>query len=158
MVSALDRDGRSEEYWSIWRRVAEIVHIPAPEPNISEIPYRGGVLPLRRIVCTEAQCRRCDKGLGGFKFPWLGPWSKMAAVVEPAEDMAKGPFCARGRGSPKPNTLNQLWHPTGDRGVQSSPETQPLRPKPSCFSLGFIYLNPKPESLNPLEKAVIVSA
>ena len=69
--------GRDHE----WQRVAEVAHVPAPEPSISTVVLRGRLLPIRRVVCVDATCARCI----------LGPWSKRAIVVHSPE---QGPAAA----------------------------------------------------------------
>ena len=38
--------------------------------------------PLRRIPCTEVPCSRCERRLGGLRFPWVGTWTRRAVVVQ----------------------------------------------------------------------------
>ena len=84
-MSDLARKGRQDELWSIWSRVAEITHLPAPSPSITDFDFLGSKVPVRRIVCTQAGCDRCGRARGGYQFPFLGPWSKSAAIVEEPE-------------------------------------------------------------------------
>ena len=84
-MSDLARQGRQDELWSIWSRVAEITHLPAPSPSITDFDFLGSKVPVRRIVCTQAGCDRCGRARGGYQFPFLGPWSKSAAIVEEPE-------------------------------------------------------------------------
>ena len=84
-MSDLARQGCQDELWSIWSRVAEITHLPAPSPSITDFDFLGAKVPVRRIVCTQAGCDRCGRARGGYQFPFLGPWSKSAVIVEEAE-------------------------------------------------------------------------
>ena len=38
--------------------------------------------PIRRIPCAEVPCTRCERRLGGFRFPWVGTWTRRAVVVQ----------------------------------------------------------------------------
>ena len=42
----------------------------------ASFPHSGRQVPLRRFVCVAPECRRCNQGVGGFQFPFLGPWSR----------------------------------------------------------------------------------
>jgi hypothetical protein len=62
----------------LWNSVFEIVHLPAPPPDVIGVP---GLPPLHRAVCTNIPCQRCDSKLGGFQFPWLGTWCHRGVIV-----------------------------------------------------------------------------
>ena len=64
----------------LWNQVFEVVHKLWPEANPIDIP---GLPPIRKVVCTSTECRRCNLHLGGYTFPFLGLWSKRATVVVP---------------------------------------------------------------------------
>jgi len=87
----LDRAGRRSVYWSIWNQVCEITHLPVSDVPLLELRFGDVTVPLRRFVCTKADCRRCREGLGGFQFPFLGPWTRRRVV--PEEGLS--PFDAR---------------------------------------------------------------
>ena len=64
----------------LWNSVVEIVHIPVPEQPVREFQ----ALPaMRRITCSEVGCAQCEQQRGGFRFPWLGVWTRRFAVVQP---------------------------------------------------------------------------
>eukprot|EP00435_Cladocopium_sp_Y103_P072503 s50_g40.t1 len=42
-----------------------------------------GLPQLCRAPCTLPNCVRCDRQLGGFKFPWLGTWNSRGVIVPP---------------------------------------------------------------------------
>ena len=47
---------------------------PPPAPRIDrEDLHRVWVLSQR--MCTDLYCMRCRSGRGGYKFPWIGPWT-----------------------------------------------------------------------------------
>ena len=79
-IRALLEDGQSGAAAVLWNSVAEIVHVPVPERPVQEFKAPP---PMRRITCSEAGCDRCSRQQGGFRFPWLGTWTRRFVVVQP---------------------------------------------------------------------------
>ena len=52
---------------------------PPPAPIINREDLQR-VWELRQVPCKDLYCRRCRSGRGGYKFPWIGPWTCPATV------------------------------------------------------------------------------
>ena len=79
-VRALLIDGELATAEVLWSSVYEVVHFPVPVDFTQEF---SGLPPMRRVACTTVDCARCNQQLGGYQFPWVGLWTKAAAVVRP---------------------------------------------------------------------------
>ena len=56
-------------------------HFP---PHFDRLPELPGILPPVRVAaCGAADCVRCQTGRGGFQFPWIGPYTRRAVLVDP---------------------------------------------------------------------------
>ena len=75
-MGELDRAGRENHFWKMWGAVWEVCHLPIPDEVLTHLSCGGRQVPLRRFVCVAPECRRCHQGVGGFQFPFLGPWSR----------------------------------------------------------------------------------
>ena len=75
-MGELDRAGRESHFWQMWGAVWEVCHLPVPDEVLTHLSLNGRQVPLRRFVCVAPECRRCNQGVGGFQFPFLGPWSR----------------------------------------------------------------------------------
>ena len=78
-VRTLLAEGREPEARQWWASVVEFVHLPPPEEQVVEI---RGLPPMQRVACSIRGCQRCLERRGGFRFPWIGPWSRRSIVVE----------------------------------------------------------------------------
>ena len=79
-VRTLVENGHMEDAAELWDSVAEVVHMPVPESPLREF---ASLPPMRRIPCCVEDCTRCREQRGGFRFPWLGVWSRRSLVVQP---------------------------------------------------------------------------
>lgn len=79
-VQKLVAEGDGDTALALWCSVVEIVHLPPPPGNILEIP---GFPPMLRIGCADTECRRCAEQRGGFRFPWIGCWTRRGTLVRP---------------------------------------------------------------------------
>ena len=80
-IHGLLEQGRMSDAITLWDSVVEIQHLPIPdEPLLS--PIRG-LPPMRKSVCCEVGCLRCEQRRGGYRFPWVGVWTRRFAVVWP---------------------------------------------------------------------------
>ena len=75
-MGELDRAGRESHFWQMWGAVWEVCHLPVPDEVLTHLSLSGRQVPLRRFVCVAPECRRCNQGVGGFQFPFLGPWRR----------------------------------------------------------------------------------
>eukprot|EP00439_Symbiodinium_sp_Y106_P030480 s6667_g3.t1 len=75
-MGELDRAGRENHFWKMWGAVWEVCHLPIPDEVLTHLSCGGRQVPLRRFVCVAPECRRCHHCVGGFQFPFLGPWSR----------------------------------------------------------------------------------
>ena len=71
-------NNQREEAMELWQSVVEVVHFPPPPGNVLEAP---GFRPMLQIGCADPECRRCLKKRGGFRFPWLGVWTRPGTLV-----------------------------------------------------------------------------
>ena len=72
--------GEHHEAALLWGSVLEIQHYPPPPPGLIEgLP--PGVPAVRTMPCSEVGCQRCREGLGGFRFPFVGTFSRSSVVV-----------------------------------------------------------------------------
>ena len=62
----------------LWTSAVEVVHKPWGRLPMVRPP---GLPPLRWSPCMDATCQRCLEQKGGFKFPWLGPWTRRRVLV-----------------------------------------------------------------------------
>ena len=62
----------------LWTSAVEVVHKPWGRLPMVRPP---GLPPLRWAPCMDATCVRCLGQQGGFKFPWLGPWTRRRVLV-----------------------------------------------------------------------------
>ena len=62
----------------LWESVVEIDHHPALPLSALSIE---GLPPIKRMPCLVQPCTRCSTKRGGFKFPWIGLWTKRAVLV-----------------------------------------------------------------------------
>ena len=67
---------RESHFGQMWGAVWEVCHLPVPDEVLTHLSLNGRQVPLRRFVCVAPECRRCNQGVGGFQFPFLGPWSR----------------------------------------------------------------------------------
>ena len=81
-LEALNRTGEALE---LWRSVVEVQHLPATLAIKDPEQYPR----MRRSVCTVPGCLACQRGWGGYKFPWLGLWCQEAVVLKPNESITK---------------------------------------------------------------------
>ena len=80
-IHGLLEQGRMSDAITLWDSVVEIQHLPIPdEPLLS--PIRG-LPPMRKSVCCEVGCLRCEQRRGGYRFLWVGVWTRRFAVVWP---------------------------------------------------------------------------
>lgn len=78
-VRWLLRAGRAAEARILWESVVEVIHNGTnPNVEILGIPELPGVC---RVPCMESPCRRCDTRRGGFRFPFVGIWTKTAVLA-----------------------------------------------------------------------------
>ena len=73
-------------------------HPPAP---VVVRPDLGKTYTMRTVPCEDMFCQRCISGLGGYKFPWIGPWTCPSiigdALTSPAELVRRARECGCGR-------------------------------------------------------------
>ena len=81
-LEALNRAGEALE---LWRSVVEVQHLPATLAIKDPEQYPR----MRRSVCTVPGCLACERGWGGYKFPWLGLWCQEAVVLKQNESITK---------------------------------------------------------------------
>lgn len=79
VVDLLKR-GHREEAAKLWDSVFEVIHRVWWDGPLIEVPE---LAPMRTVVCTDPECRRCQDGRGGFIFPFLGAWSARGVVIPP---------------------------------------------------------------------------
>ena len=77
-LSALWTRGEREQFWAFWVVCPLVEHLPPPDVPIFDIPLGEGAIPVRRIVCTQAGCARCESGRGGYQSP---SWGHGAGVL-----------------------------------------------------------------------------
>ena len=99
-AAQLLQDSRVEEFWLPWRSVAEVVHVPPTPMPAADVNFAGGRIPIRRIVCTQVPCARCDSARAGFQFPWLpargtSPQDAYAAYSRCHDGLSREAFQAR---------------------------------------------------------------
>ena len=63
----------------LWASVVEIDHHPALPISALSIE---GMPPIKRMPCLIEPCQRCSTKRGGFRFPWIGLWTKRAVLVQ----------------------------------------------------------------------------
>ena len=79
-VTTLVLAGRMDEARVLWGSVFEVVHLGVdPAMPVLQDPR---LPPLRRIPCCVKPCRRCESALGGFKFPFVGLWTRRAVFAQ----------------------------------------------------------------------------
>ena len=75
-VLQLQLRGEHDKAWNLWDSVFEVVHLgidPAtPVLQNLDLP------PVRRMPCCRPHCERCSQGRGGFRFPFIGVWTRKA--------------------------------------------------------------------------------
>lgn len=85
-VSGLLRQERLVEARQLWASVCHVIHLGSDPMDsiegLDELPQ------VPRVPCVELQCQRCDSRRGGFKFPWLGLWTKHAALAQSSDTPA----------------------------------------------------------------------
>ena len=59
--------------------IYEVIHEGCdPEISVLEVGY----LPdMRRVPCSVTPCISCEQKRGGFVFPWVGIWTRRAALA-----------------------------------------------------------------------------
>ena len=63
---------------------------PIHEPHFSDAEFVvGGLPPLEECLCTLSPCPRCEQGRGGFRFPWLGIWTRRSVLAQPGASPAE---------------------------------------------------------------------
>ena len=77
-VQQLEASGQRDAALELWCSAVEVVHMPPPPGNILQVP---GFPPMLQVGCSEANCRRCAEQRGGFKFPWIGSWTRRGTLV-----------------------------------------------------------------------------
>ncbi len=78
-VRSLQDAGRTELASEVWASVVEVVHLPAPDDPVLDLP---GLPALKRMPCVEVDCDRCRRSRSGFRFPWVGVWCRRAVLVD----------------------------------------------------------------------------
>ena len=79
-VRSLLRLGRLVEARTLWESVVEVIHNGTnPNVEVLGIPELPGIL---RMPCMESPCVRCDTRRGGFKFPFVGIWTRTAVLAQ----------------------------------------------------------------------------
>ena len=64
----------------VWESVVVFIH----EPHIPDAEFVvDGLPPLEECPCTLSPCPRCEQGRGGFRFPWLGVWTRRSVLAQP---------------------------------------------------------------------------
>ena len=56
--------------------------------------------PIPWVPCREEGCLRCREGRGGFRFPWIGVWSRRHCVTMPGATAAQAWIAYHGSPSP----------------------------------------------------------
>eukprot|EP00435_Cladocopium_sp_Y103_P075206 s702_g55.t1 len=79
-VRRLAANGDPVSAYFLWVNAVEVLHSPFQANFDIEIQ---GLPQLCRAPCTLSNCVRCDRQLGGFKFPWLGTWNSRGIIVPP---------------------------------------------------------------------------
>ena len=77
------------------------VRLGLPVRNIPpQVTLLGGnVLPMTVVQCTQESCRRCEQGMGGYRFQWQGPWTcESANGPTPQEGRRRWMNCMNTRG------------------------------------------------------------
>ncbi len=77
-VVRLQTNGDARGAVRLWTSAVEIIHKPWGRLPMVRPP---GLPPLRWAPCMDATCGRCLAQQGGFKFPWLGPWTRRRVLV-----------------------------------------------------------------------------
>ena len=44
---------------------------------------KGRLLTIQHTACTEALCHRCETGMGGYRFQFIGPWTCLKITTVP---------------------------------------------------------------------------
>lgn len=139
-IDGLVSSGRRDEAASLWAAVVEVQHIPVPDIPVLD----GGQLgSMATVVCTEAGCQRCREQRGGYRFPWLGLWSRQAVLRRPTAD----PPAAWQEWSDCATRLDRIQLAMHSSGLQRQdflpPEWQEVISRasrfPGCAPLGFVY-------------------
>ena len=74
----LARGGRAGAL-ALWESVVVFIH----EPHIPDAEFVvDGLPPLEECPCTISPCPRCEQGRGGFRFPWLGIWTRRSVLAQ----------------------------------------------------------------------------
>ena len=75
--------GRLREARLLWESVVEVIHIGTdPSIDLMGFPELPGLL---RMPCMESPCVRCSTRRGGFRFPWIGIWTRVAVLAQPGD-------------------------------------------------------------------------
>ena len=77
-IRELIADGDLATAEGLWSSVFEVVHMPPPYMPVQEF---AELPPMRRVPCSVADCQRCTYHLGGYRFPWVGNWTRQSALV-----------------------------------------------------------------------------
>ena len=75
-VRKLSFMGKHDEARRLWDSVFEVVHLGI-DPS-TPVLQQLDMPPIRRVPCCCSNCERCSHGRGGFKFPFIGVWTRRA--------------------------------------------------------------------------------
>ena len=139
-VESLVKDGQREEAAELWSAVAEVQHLPVPGVPVLDCRELGS---MAAIVCTEVDCIRCREHRGGYRFPWIGRWSRSAVLpregADPPEAWREWSECET-----KLDLLQLAMHDSGRR-IQDflPPEWSEVLSRassfPGCAPLGRVF-------------------
>ena len=85
-VASLRAAGKHEEVARLCRSVVEIQHLPI---TVGLERTQPGMQPVAQAVCCQDPCQRCSENRGGFRFPWVGTWTRRGTIVVPGSSAAE---------------------------------------------------------------------
>jgi hypothetical protein len=59
--------------------IAASLGVPVQHITPQVVLANSTMVPMTVVACRQAVCHRCERGIGGYRFQWLGPWSCEAA-------------------------------------------------------------------------------
>ena len=87
-VRALVAEGQRARAQLLCDSVLQLNHVGQhPEARLS---VEGFV--ITQFPCTELGCQRCIAGYGGFRFPWVGSWTRRGTL---AQELRRAVKCGR---------------------------------------------------------------
>lgn len=96
-VASLRRDGKELEITRLCKSVVEIQHVPIA---VGLERTSAGMPPILQAVCCSNPCQRCLEGKGGFRFPWVGTWTRRGTIVVPGSSASEAwDRCSRVEGT-----------------------------------------------------------